>query len=121
APLVLIADLLLSTVAVAPSDLSSAWVRSTPPCPASAAAHSAARARPWPATSVSGSRCSSRRTSTGFPADAARQSPRRGQHIRVVPSRSLARHSRLPRRARRSNLSLPFIRRIAHAAHGTYS
>jgi len=35
-----------------------------PPCPGSAAAHSVARVRPWPTISGSGSRRSSRRTST---------------------------------------------------------
>src|SRR5438445_6288194 len=43
-----------------------------PPCPDSAAARSVAWARPWPMTSVSGSRCSSRRTSTGPPEPASR-------------------------------------------------
>ena len=41
-----------------------------PPGPGSVAAHSATRARPSPAISVSGSYYSSRRTSTGSPADA---------------------------------------------------
>ncbi len=39
--------------------------------------------RPWPGINVSGSRCSSRRTSTGSPADAVRRSPRHGQDIPV--------------------------------------
>src|SRR5206468_3824202 len=59
--------------------------RGAPPphCPGSAPAHSVARVRPWPTISGSGSRCSSRRTSTGSPADAVRRSPRHGQDIPV--------------------------------------
>src|SRR6266446_5020414 len=65
-----------------------------PPCPGSAPALSAARARPWLALSVSGSRCSSRRSSTESPADASHRLPRYGPDIRVESSQSRARHRR---------------------------
>src|SRR5437899_6251739 len=59
-----------------------------PPGPGSVAAHSATRPRPSPAISVSGSYYSSRRTSTGSPADAARRLPRHGQGIPAEASQS---------------------------------
>src|SRR5207245_1482579 len=65
-----------------------------PPCPGSAPAHSAARAHLWPALSVSGSRYSSRRSSTGSLEDAVRRSRRRGPGIHVESSQSRARHRR---------------------------
>src|SRR5439155_901573 len=73
--------------------------RGAPPphCPGSAAAHSVARVRPWPMIGVSGSRCSSRRTSTGSPADAVRRSPRHGQGIPVESIQSPALHKRFAR------------------------
>src|SRR5438105_9539875 len=73
--------------------------RGAPPprCPDSAAAHSVAPVRPWPTTSGSGSRCSSRRTSTGSPADAVRRSPRHSQGIPVESIQSRARHRRFAR------------------------
>src|SRR5438876_1888498 len=61
-----------------------------PPGPGSVAAHSATRARPSPAISVSGSYYSSRRTSTGSPADAARRLPRHGQGSPAEASQSRA-------------------------------
>src|SRR5437773_12444321 len=61
-----------------------------PPCPGSAPAHSAARAHLWSALSVSGSRCSSRRSSTESPAAASHRVP----DIPVESSRSSARHRR---------------------------
>src|SRR5437899_3767976 len=65
-----------------------------PPCPGSASAHSAARAHLWPTLSVSGSRCSSRRSSTESPADASHRLPRYGPDIRVESSQSRAQHRR---------------------------
>src|SRR6266566_4421046 len=55
----------------------------SPHYPRPAAAQFEASVRPWPGINVSGSRCSSRRTSTGSPADAVRRSPRHGQDIPV--------------------------------------
>src|SRR5438128_3346899 len=61
-----------------------------PPCPGSAAARSVARARPSPTTSVSGFRCSSRRTPTGSPSDEAFSSDRSNHAlgIGVLPGRA---------------------------------
>src|SRR3989454_12791169 len=61
-----------------------------PLCPGSVAADSATPARPSPAISVSGSDCSSRRTSTGSPADAARRLLRHGQGIPAAASQRFA-------------------------------
>src|SRR6266404_2542178 len=52
-------------------------VAAPPPGPGPVAAHSATPARPSPAISVPASDCSSRRTSTGSPADAARRLTKR--------------------------------------------
>jgi hypothetical protein len=66
----------------------------TPPSLGSAAAQGGAGVCLCSEINVSGSRCSSRRTSTGFPADAARRSPRHGQGIPVESSQSPLPHRR---------------------------
>src|SRR5206468_11686507 len=78
----------------------------SPLSPGSATAHCEARVRLYPMISVSASRYSSRRTSTGSGEDAARRSRLRGQGIPDESSQSPAWRTRF---ARASGAQLPLL------------